>query len=96
MNRRPRRLRTSAAIRAMVQETSLSVQDFIFPLFVMEGKKIRSEISSMPGIFRFSLENLLEEIDECTQLGISGFALFPNLPESKKDRSEERRVGKEC
>lgn len=84
--RRPRRNRQSAAIRDMVQETRLSVTDFIFPLFVMEGQNVRSEVASMPGIYRYSLDLLLEETAECVDLGIRAFDLFPNLPESKKDR----------
>ncbi|WP_245860117.1 porphobilinogen synthase [Spirosoma aerolatum] len=70
----------------MVQETRLSVTDFILPLFVMEGQNVRSEVASMPGIYRLSLDLLLEEIQECVDLGIKTFDLFPNLPESKKDK----------
>lgn len=84
--RRPRRSRQSAAIRDMVQETRLSVTDFILPLFVMEGHNLRSEVKSMPGIHRFSTDLLLEEVQECIDLGVRTFALFPNLPESKKDK----------
>ncbi|QJW91893.1 porphobilinogen synthase [Spirosoma taeanense] len=84
--RRPRRSRQSAAIRDMVQETRLSVSDFILPLFVMEGQNVRSEVVSMPGIHRFSTDLLLDEVQECLDLGVKTFALFPNLPESKKDK----------
>lgn len=84
--RRPRRSRQSAAIRDMVQETRLSVHDFIYPMFVLEGQNIRSEVTSMPGIARFSLDLLLDEIGECVDLGLRTFALFPNLPESRKDK----------
>ena len=70
----------------MVQETRLSVTDFILPLFVMEGQNTRSEVKSMPGIYRLSTDLLLEEVQECVDLGIRAFDLFPNLPESKKDR----------
>ncbi|WP_461074553.1 porphobilinogen synthase [Spirosoma flavus] len=84
--RRPRRNRQSAVIRDMVQETRLSVTDFILPLFIMEGKNVRSEVSSMPGIHRLSLDLMLEEIQECVDLGVQTFDLFPNLPESKKDK----------
>ncbi len=83
---RPRRNRKSAAIRDLVQETTLSVNDFIFPMFVMEGTNIRSEIKSMPNIYRFSLDTLLEELKEVTDLGIKSICLFPNYPESKKDK----------
>ncbi|MCK8492077.1 porphobilinogen synthase [Spirosoma sp. RP8] len=84
--RRPRRSRQSAAIRDMVQETRLSVTDFILPVFIMEGQNVRSEVASMPGIHRLSQDLLLEEIQECVDLGIKTFDLFPNLPESKKDK----------
>ncbi len=83
---RPRRNRKSAAIRDLVQETTLSVNDFIFPMFAMEGSNIKSEIKSMPGIYRFSLDTLLEELKEVTDLGIKSICLFPNYPESKKDK----------
>ena len=84
--RRPRRNRQSGAIRDMVQETRLSVTDFILPVFIMEGQNVRSEVASMPGIYRLSLDLLLDEIQECVDLGIKTFDLFPNLPEAKKDK----------
>jgi len=83
---RPRRNRKSAAIRDLVQETTLSVNDFIFPMFVMEGSGIKSEIKSMPNIYRFSIDTLLEEIKEVSDLGIKSICLFPNYPEAKKDK----------
>lgn len=83
---RPRRNRKSAAIRDLVQETTFSVNDFIFPMFVMEGSGIKSEIKSMPNIYRFSIDTLLEEIKEISDLGIKSICLFPNYPESKKDK----------
>ena len=84
--RRPRRNRQSAAIRDMVQETRLHPSDFIFPVFILEGRQVRSEVSSMPGIYRYSQDLLLDEIGRCLDLGITTFDLFPNLPESKKDK----------
>lgn len=84
--KRPRRNRKSAAIREMVAETSLSVNDFIFPMFVMEGTNLKSEVKSMPGIYRFSIDTLLEELKEVSDLGIKSICLFPNYPESKKDK----------
>ncbi|MBC7919670.1 MAG: porphobilinogen synthase [Ferruginibacter sp.] len=86
MLRRPRRNRKSAAIRAMVEETTLSVNDLIFPLFLMEGENQTSEVGSMPGIYRFTLDRLLEEVAACVALGIRAFDLFPNLPEVRKDK----------
>ena len=84
--RRPRRNRKSAAIRAMVEETRLSVNDFIFPLFLIEGSDKKEEIPSMPGIYRYSLDVLLDEIQECMHLGIKGFCVFPSLGDDKKDK----------
>lgn len=86
ISRRPRRNRKSSAIRDLVQETTLQVSDFIFPMFVQEGFNQKVEVKSMPGIYRFSLDNLLEELKEVTDLGIKAIDLFPNYPESKKDR----------
>jgi porphobilinogen synthase len=83
---RPRRNRKSAVIRDMVRETNVSVSDFIYPLFVIDGLKIKSEVKSMPGIYRHSLDTLLHEIEQCMKLGIKAFALFPNIEEAKKDR----------
>ena len=59
MSRRPRRNRKSSAIRAMVQETNVSINDFIYPLFLIECSDKKEEISSMPGIYRYSLENAI-------------------------------------
>ena len=84
--RRPRRNRKSAAIRAMVEETTLSVNDFIYPVFLIEGSEAKQEITSMPGIYRYSLDLLLEEIQECVDLGIKGFCVFPALDDDKKDK----------
>ena len=84
--RRPRRNRRSAVIRDLVQETQLSTNDFILPLFIIEGQNTRTEVTSMPGIYRHSVDLLLAEIDECVDLGIRAFDLFPNLPDAKKDR----------
>lgn len=84
--RRPRRSRQSAAIRDMVQETRLSVSDFILPVFVVDGQNVRAEVASMPGIHRFSIDTLLDEVQECVDLGVRIFAPFPNLPEAQKDK----------
>lgn len=84
--RRPRRNRQSAAIRALVQETTLSVDDLIFPMFILDGQGVKSEVKSMPGIYRYSLDTLLEELKEITDLGIKCIDLFPNYSEDKKDK----------
>ena len=82
---RPRRLRRTAAIRDMVQETELTVKDLIYPLFVMEGENTREEVGSMPGSYRYTLDLLLKEVQEAYDLGIRAIALFPAVPEKKKD-----------
>jgi len=83
---RPRRNRKSATIRAMVQETQVLNSDLIFPLFLIEGKNNSSEVTSMPGIYRYSSDLMLKEIESCMQLGINSFALFPNISDSLKDK----------
>ena len=84
---RPRRNRKSEAIRAMVRETSLSPANLIFPLFLIDGQNRKTEVNSMPGIFRLSADLMLKEIETCLQLGITTFDLFPNLEESLKDKT---------
>ncbi|MFD2033673.1 porphobilinogen synthase [Belliella marina] len=86
MQRRPRRNRKSQAIRNMVEETRLSVKDFIFPMFLIDGINQKIEVASMPGIYRYSLDLMLKEIEECVNLGIMAFDIFPAYPESKKDK----------
>lgn len=70
----------------MIEETRLSVKDFIFPLFLIDGINQKVEVKSMPGIYRYSLDLMLEEIDSCLRLGINAFDIFPAYPEDKKDR----------
>ncbi|PSB44455.1 porphobilinogen synthase [Cyanosarcina cf. burmensis CCALA 770] len=82
---RPRRLRRSPALRRMVRETQLGVDDLIYPLFVMEGEGQKVEIASMPDCYRYSLDLLLKEVAEACELGINAIALFPVIPEAKKD-----------
>ncbi|MEY5048283.1 MAG: hypothetical protein RLZZ175_1642 [Bacteroidota bacterium] len=83
--RRPRRNRLSPAIRNMVREHEVTVNDLIFPLFVTEGTNTKEEVKSMPGIFRFSTDLILKEVEECMNLGLKSFALFPNISESLKN-----------
>ncbi len=75
---RPRRLRRTETLRAMVRETSLEVNDFIYPLFVEFGVGVRREVPSMPGVFNISLDQLPAEIDELKALGIPAVILFGN------------------
>lgn len=85
MNRRPRRNRKSAAIRAMVEETHLGAQHLIYPIFLKDGSNIKEEVSSLPNNYRWSLDLLLPEIEECLQLGINTFDIFPAVDEQLKD-----------
>lgn len=85
--KRPRRLRRTETLRRMVRETILTVDDLIYPVFVMEGEGEKVEISSMPGCYRFSLDLLLKEITEVSQLGINAVAIFPVIPEKDKDET---------
>jgi len=86
MLRRPRRNRKSPVIRDLVEETRLSVKDLILPLFLIDGINQKIEVKSMPGIYRYSLDQLLVEIESCLELGIRSFDIFPAYPENKKDR----------
>lgn len=86
MQIRPRRNRKSEAIRGLVEETNLSVRDFIFPMFLIDGRQQKVEVASMPGIYRYSLDLMLKEIEECMKLGIMAFDVFPAYPESLKDK----------
>ncbi len=79
---RPRRLRATPQLRAMVRETSLAPDDFIYPLFVTHGHGLRSEISSMPGVYNLSPDMLAEEVRSVARLGIPAVLLF-GLPETK-------------
>ncbi|MEN9663194.1 MAG: hypothetical protein RL324_2143 [Verrucomicrobiota bacterium] len=83
--RRPRRLRRTPAVRALVEETVLRPQDFIAPLFVVEGKGKPEPIASMPGVFRRSITDLVKECRELAALGIPAVALFPKLDSRRKD-----------
>lgn len=82
---RPRRLRRTAALRALVQETSVGASDLIAPLFVVEGRAAPEEIASMPGQFRRSVPDLVKECRTLWKLGVKGVALFPKLDPKLKD-----------
>ncbi len=85
MLQRPRRNRKNEVIRSQVRETNISVGNLIYPLFVVDGQNIRSEVKSLPGQFRLSLDHLLREVEECLELGVKTFDLFPAVDESLKD-----------
>ncbi len=82
---RNRRIRTNASIRALVQETVLTTNDFVMPIFVMEGHNIKEPISSMPGIFRRSLDLTVLECKELYSLGIKAVNLYMKVSENLKD-----------
>lgn len=82
---RPRRNRASKQARMMMQETAVSVNDLIYPLFLVDGKGQKQEIPSLPGINRWSLDTLLKEIELSLKLGLGSFVLFPAVEDSLKD-----------
>ena len=82
---RNRRLRTNEAIRSLVRETIISPNDFIVPLFVVEGKGIKEEIPSMPNYFRMSLDTIEKEVRELWKLGLKSVLLFVKVPDNLKD-----------
>lgn len=87
MNIRPRRNRKMAAIRNMVEETKLGVEHLIYPIFLKDGVGIKEEISSLPSNYRWSIDLLLKEIEECLNLGIYTYDLFPAVDDSLKDKT---------
>lgn len=82
---RPRRLRSSSAIRAMVTENKISVEQLIAPVFITEGKGIREEIASMPDYFRYSLDIAVSEARTLQEMGIKSILLFCKVPDELKD-----------
>lgn len=84
---RPRRLRKNASIRALVQENWLTPNDLLAPVFVVEGKGLKEEISSMPNYFRFSLDLAVKEVKELYSMGIKGVMLFVKVADALKDNA---------
>ncbi|ATA89681.1 delta-aminolevulinic acid dehydratase [Capnocytophaga stomatis] len=83
--RRNRRLRTTEAIRSLVRETIVTPDDFLVPLFVVEGKGVKEEIASMPNYYRYSLDLLEKEVKELWKLGLKSVLLFVKVPDNLKD-----------
>jgi porphobilinogen synthase len=83
--RRNRRLRSSEAIRSLVRETIITPNDFLVPVFVVEGKGVKEEIPSMPDYYRFSLDLLSSEVKELWSLGLKAVLLFVKVPDNLKD-----------
>jgi len=87
LQKRPRILRQSAAIRNMVAETTLTPNDFIAPLFIDEGKNVEFEIPSMPGYYRRSIDGTIKDVKELWSLGIKSILLFIKAPDELKDNT---------
>ena len=87
LQRRNRILRQSSSIRSMVAETTLTPNDFIAPLFIDEGENIAFEIPSMPGYYRYSIDNTIKEIKVLWSLGIKSVLLFIKAPDELKDNT---------
>ncbi len=85
---RMRRMRATEPLRRLVRETTLAPADFILPLFVTEGGRVRNPISSMPGNFQLSIDELIKECSECIELGLGGVILF-GIPEHKDETASE-------
>ena len=92
---RNRRLRSKASLRNLVRESSIHPHDFISPVFVTEGSNIKEEISSMPGYFRYSLDNLKKEINDLWSIGVQAILLFVKVSDSLKDNSGSEAINKD-
>lgn len=93
--KRPRRLRTSSAIRALVAENSLSVNDLMTPLFILEGEGQQNEIPSMPGYYKKSLDLTVEDVKELYAMGLKSVLLFVQVDDSLKDNSGTEAINPE-
>jgi porphobilinogen synthase len=88
MIQRPRRLRKTSALRALVRETRLDASDLIYPLFVCSGEGVRREVRSMPGVFNLSVDEVVREAQSAKSLGISSLIIF-GLPEKKDEQGSD-------
>lgn len=85
--RRPRRNRVSEAIRALASETHLTPGHLVQPIFLVDGKDVKEEISSLPGSYRLSVDRALKEVEACMKVGIRSFIMFPAVDEDLKDKT---------
>jgi len=92
MIKRPRRLRSSANIRKMVRETRVDKSSLIYPMFVRDGSKIREEIPSMEGQYRYSVDQMFYELEEVSKSGVSSVMLF-GIPEHKDEKASQAYAG---
>ncbi|RUV00883.1 porphobilinogen synthase, partial [Mesorhizobium sp. M7A.T.Ca.TU.009.01.3.1] len=86
-SRRLRRMRKADWSRRLVQENRLTVDDLIWPIFVVEGKGVREPIAAMPGVFRLSIDLAVKEAERAAKLGIPALATFPNVDISLRDQT---------
>lgn len=93
--RRNRRLRTGEAIRSLVRETAVTPNDFLVPIFIVEGKNVKEEISSMPNYYRYSLDYLEKEVKELWKLGLKSVLLFVKVPDNLKDNAGTEAINPE-
>ena len=96
LSRRPRRLRRNPSVRSLVQETQVTVNDFIYPLFVREGGGAGEPVPSMPGVERHTIEGLVAECRAAAALGIKAVALFPVTPVELKDERGPEALNPDC
>jgi len=89
---RPRRLRQNESIRALVQENWLTPNDFLAPVFVLEGENLKEEISSMPNYFRYSIDQAIKEVKELSAMGVKGIMLFAKIADELKDNEGKEAV----
>ena len=87
MLERPRRNRASRAVRALVRETELSTGHLVQPLFLQPEPDARLPIPSLPGTFRLGIEEMVREVEDCRNLGLGAFMMFPAVPEEHKDKT---------
>lgn len=96
LSRRPRRLRRNVSVRDLVQETQVTVDDFIYPLFVREGEGTGEPVPSMPGVERHTIEGLVTECRAAAAVGIKAVALFPVTPTELKDDQGSEALNPDC
>ena len=84
---RNRRLRSKESLRNLIRESTIHPHDFIAPLFLVEGKNVKEEISSMPDYYRYSLDNIVKEVKQLWELGVQAVLLFAKIPENLKDNA---------
>ncbi len=92
---RPRRNRKSSYIRDLLGETKLSMNDFVLPCFIEEGKRAKVKLTSLPFVYRFSVDMLIQELKEYIDVGLRAVALFPRVPQEKKSDDAKEAYRKE-